>query len=229
MIASEEIRWQRAPSSCQLVWMLLILTGSSCSGKSTLAFPAGERFDRLAVHEMDESGVPQNPPRYWRNHITEEWIQRALEYQADGIDLLLTAQTPLGEILASPSAPLLDGIAMCLVDVADAERRRRLDDRDPGRWSEAAIDAYINWAAWHRGHAQDPEHRPEVIIDKGAPNMAWHRWTSWTANDPRWQTHILDTTDRDRQECVAELEQWVTRIRADFRAGRHLLSNDWMG
>lgn len=104
--------------------MLLKLTGSSCSGKSTLAFLVAGRMD-----------------------------------------LLLTGQSPLGEVLAAPSAPLLDGIAVCLVDVADEVRRDRLAARDAGKWDAATVDAFVGWAAWHRGHARDPGYRPGVIID----------------------------------------------------------------
>ncbi|MCX4666441.1 AAA family ATPase [Streptomyces sp. NBC_01381] len=207
--------------------MLLMLTGSSCSGKSTLAFAAAKHLQYLAVHDTDESGVPDNPPPHWRNLNTEEWIRRALDYQQQGIDLLLTGQAPLGEILAAPSAPSLNGIAVCLVEVAEAERRKRLATRDQGRWSEAQTEAFINWAAWHRAHALDPHHRPDVITSKGAPETAWQRWTSWAADDPRWDTYVLDTTERTEEECVEELAQWITRQRELDLAGQLPLSGDW--
>jgi hypothetical protein len=207
--------------------VLLMLTGSSCSGKSTLAFAVADRFDRLAVHDSDESGVPRTFPPHWRNHNTEEWICRALDYQADGVDLLLTGQAPLGEVLAAPSAPLLDAIAVCLVDVRDDDRRRRLGERDSDRWSGSDADRFNNWAAWHRGHAHDPRHRPEVITADSAPEMAWHRWSSWTAEDPRWQTHVIDTTDRPQETSVGELEQWITQQRGSLRSGRHPLRRGW--
>lgn len=207
--------------------MLLTLTGSSCSGKSTLAFAVAARLDRVAVHDSDESGVPRDPSPHWRNHNTEAWIRRALDYQAQGIDLLLTGQAPLGEILAAPSAPLLDGLAVCLVDVSDEQRRRRLHERDPGRWSPNQIDAFLNWAAWHRAHALDPRHRPEAIVARGAPAMAWHRWSAWTAADPRWRTGIIDTTDRPDGESVNDLYRWITGERADLHAGRHPLRRGW--
>jgi hypothetical protein len=86
--------------------MLLKLTGSSCSGKSTLAFSVGDRLRQIAVHDFDEVGVPERPDRRWRHRTTELWVRRALEYQDRGVDLLLTGQSPLGEVLAAPSAPL---------------------------------------------------------------------------------------------------------------------------
>jgi hypothetical protein len=204
-----------------------MLTGSSCSGKSTLAFAVAGRFDRLAVHDSDESGVPRTPHPHWRNYNTEEWIGRALDYQADGIDLLLTGQAPLGEVLAAPSAPQLNAIAVCLVDVGDDDRRRRLSERDPDRWSGSDAERFNRWAAWHRGHAHDPRHRPEVIIADSAPDMAWHRWSSWTEEDPRWQTHVIDTTDRPHHTSVGELDQWITTQRESIRSGRHPLRRGW--
>jgi hypothetical protein len=207
--------------------MLLMLTGSSCSGKSTLAFAVAERFDRLAVRDSDESGVPRTPPPHWRNHNTEEWIGRALDYQADAVDLLLTGQAPLGEVLAAPSAPLLNAIAVCLVDVGDEDRRRRLSERDSDRWSGSDADTFNNWAAWHRGHARDPRHRLDVITANSAPVMAWHRWSSWTAEDPRWQTQVIDTTGRPLETSIGELEQWITRQRESLSSGRHPLRRGW--
>jgi hypothetical protein len=199
--------------------MLFVLTGSSCSGKTTIAFPVGERLTRIAVHDFDEVGVPGDADHRWRHRTTETWIQRALGYQDHGVDLLLTAQSPLGEILASPSAPLLDGIALCLVDVSDDMRRARLTSRDPGRWNTQRTGDFLGWAAWHRGHATDPRHRPHVITADSWPPMAWERWTSWTSNDPRWHTDRLDTTDQTVTESIACVEQWISEQRDAHRAG----------
>jgi hypothetical protein len=207
--------------------MLLKLTGSSCSGKSTLAASVADRLQRVAVHDFDEVGVPERPDHHWRHRMTELWVCRALEYQGRSIDLLLTGQSPLGEVLAAPSAPLLEGIAVCLVDVADDVRRDRLTARDAGRWDASAVDAFLGWAAWHRGHARNPHHRPDVIIKGSRPGMAWHRWTGWTAEDPRWRTHLLDTTGQPVAKSVDEVERWVNEQRDAHRAGQLALSRGW--
>lgn len=203
------------------------LTGSSCSGKTTLAYAAADRLGKVAVHDVDELGVPEGADRHWRHRMTEMWVRRALEYQDQGIDLLLSGQSPLGEVLAAPSAPLLNGIAVCLVDVAAPARRARLAERDPGRWDTQAIDAFVGWAAWHREHALDPSYRPDVIIDDGWPEMVWNRWIGWNAGDPRWRTELLDTTDRRVTECVDQVEQWIIEQRSAHQAGRLTLGHGW--
>ena len=220
-------RSRKPGPACHPDPVLLTLTGSSCSGKSTLAFSVADRLRRVAVHDFDEVVVPERPDRRWRQRTTESWVRRALEYQALGIDLLLTGQSPLGEVLAAPSAPLLDGIAVCLVDIADEARRDRLGTRDAGRWDARAVDAFLGWAAWHRGHARDPRHLPEAITGGGWPGMAWHRWTRWTAGDPRWVTHVVDTTGQPVATSADQVEQWVAEQRDAHRAGRLPLRRGW--
>ncbi|MDO0935159.1 hypothetical protein QQY66_27105 [Streptomyces sp. DG2A-72] len=208
--------------------MLFKLTGSSCSGKTTLAYAAASRLQQIVVHDFDELGVPEGADLHWRHRMTEMWVRRALEYQDRGIDVLLTGQSPLGELLAVPSAQLLDGIAVCLIDVADDLRRVRLAERDPGRWDAPAVDAFLGWAAWHRKHALDPRHRPDVIIDNSWPEMAWHRWTGWHADDPRWRTQLLDTTDQPVTKSVVQVERWITQQRDAHQAGQLALDNGWV-
>ncbi|WP_329328063.1 hypothetical protein [Streptomyces luteogriseus] len=207
--------------------MLLKLTGSSCSGKTTLAYAAADRLAQIAVHDFDELGVPEGADRHWRHRMTEMWVRRALDYQDRGIDLLLSGQSPLGEVLAAPSAPLLDGIAVCLVDVDDPVRRARLAERDAGRWDSQAIDAFLGWAEWHRKHAVDQSHRPDVIIDDSRPEMVWRRWTGWNAGDVRWRTQLLDTTDRPVTESVERVEQWITEQRNALQASQLPLRRGW--
>ena len=54
--------------------MLLKLTGSSCSGKSTVACACRD-VDGLIVHDFDEVGVPP-AQTIWRQQTLERWICR---------------------------------------------------------------------------------------------------------------------------------------------------------
>lgn len=196
--------------------MLYVLTGSACSGKS--AALAGVRgMVGLAVHDTDEVGVPPGADTAWRQRTLDRWLQRVARYQADGVDVLLAGQSPLGEVLACPSADRIDGIAVCLVDVGDGERLRRLDLRDPGRWTHVERDAFLGWAAWHRGHRLDPQHRPEVLTEGGWEGMVWRRWSSWTAGDPRWTAGLVDTTHVPPATTVARVRAWIEGHRSADR------------
>ncbi|GID33481.1 hypothetical protein [Paractinoplanes brasiliensis] len=199
--------------------MFLTIAGSSCSGKTT-AVRACAQIDGLVVHDFDEIGVPSGADVVWRQRSLQEWIRRALRLQADGLDMLLTGQSPLGEVLACPSAVELDAIAACLLDVDDQVRRQRLERRDPGKWDAEATRKFIGWARWHRGHAADPRHLPEAITAAGDERMRWDRWSGWTAGDPRWNVRVIDTTGRSVDQSAAGIRQWVNDARADFAAGR---------
>lgn len=202
--------------------MFFVLTGSSCAGKSTVARLL--RVERLEIHDSDEDGVPSDADAAWRQQDLERWVERALVLSRQRSDLLLTGQSPLGEVLATPSAPLLDGIAVALLDVADDERRRRLDERDGDRWTPQQRRDLLGWGRWHRSHAADPSSVPEVLIDAGWSEMVWDRWRGWSAGDPRWCTTTIDTTDREPESCAREVECWIARVRGD---PRHPLRRGW--
>jgi quercetin dioxygenase-like cupin family protein len=192
--------------------MLFVVSGSSGSGKSTIARTlAGS--DQLIVHDSDEGGVPSDADTAWRQHTLEDWMLRAIEYQARGIDMVLTGQSPLGEVLACPSAARIDAIAMCLLDVDDRERRARITARDPGKWDENQLDAFIGWANWHRHHAADPQYLPQVILTGAWESMEWARWRDWASDDPRWRTTVIDTSSRDPAASSRDVRAWITAAR----------------
>jgi hypothetical protein len=206
--------------------VLLKLAGSACSGKTTVARACTD-FDDLVVHDFDELRVPSTADTCWRQRALEEWIQRTLSYQRRGCSVLLTGQSPLGEVLACPSAPLLEGIAVCLLDLDDAERVVRLDHRNPGRWNELAKQGFLGWAQWHRDHAADPRARPEVITVEGWDEMRWHRWLDWSRDDPRWNTTVISTTGRRVEETARTVEDWIATARTLLADGHLSLGTGW--
>jgi hypothetical protein len=84
--------------------VLFLLFGSSAAGKSSVLAALRDRLVDVAVHDFDEIGVPTGADTAWRHRANETWVRRALDLQADGTDMLLAAQTPFGELLATPSA-----------------------------------------------------------------------------------------------------------------------------
>ncbi|GAA2746745.1 hypothetical protein GCM10009868_33400 [Terrabacter aerolatus] len=206
--------------------MLLLVTGSSCSGKSTATAAGCGDLAGVSVRDSDEHGVPSDADTAWRQRDLGRWVTHALTLSQRGTDLVLTAQSPIGELLASPDADGLD-LAVCLVDVADAVRSERLEHREPGKWSAEAKQDFNGWAGWHRAHARDPRHHPEVITRPGAPGQRWDRWQRWDRHDPRWGVASIDTTGRSVSDTAAAVRGWVLESRASRDAGRLPLARGW--
>lgn len=207
--------------------MLLMLTGSSCAGKTSLALAVATLIKGLAVHDFDDLGVPSNADKQWRQESLESWLQQAVKYQNQGLDLLLTGQSPLGEVLACPSATKIDGIAVCLIDVSRKVRADRLRQRDGQLWSPQAVEAFCDWAAWHCQHAIDPTFQPDAITDASWSAMRWDRWKNWKTDDPRWNTYILDTTDQSMETSVAAVHDWIRSQRELQANGQLPLAMGW--
>ena len=210
--------------------MLLNVTGSSCAGKSTLIGQVESLLDRsdVVVADFDEIGVPDDAGTNWRHVANEQWVRRALDLQGQGRHLLISSQTPLGELLATPSAVELEAIANCLVDVDDDDRLRRLGQRDPAKWSAETLEAFVRWGQWHRHHAEDPRHLPNVIVRPSSVPMAWDRWAGWTAGDPRWTSAVIDTTGRSVDDAARELLQWVNDQLHGLDNGTLPLRRGWL-
>jgi len=190
--------------------MFFLVSGSAASGKTTLSRLLKQTIPDLRVHDADEMVAEDAETRCAQ---LELWVQRALAEQQRGYDFLLASNSPLGELLACPSAPLLDGIAACLLDCADVVRIGRMRARgiDP-KWPPN--QAIVNWAAWHRMHASDPRWEPHVISSNGPPTHRYDRWQSWTADDPRWRVFVLDTTALSDQQALSQLHAWIDEVRA---------------
>jgi hypothetical protein len=190
--------------------MLYLLSGAAASGKKTVARHVTTRVAGLVVHHENEIPATTGDGRMAN---MEQWIERALTLETDGLDLLLLAQSPLGEVLASPGAPELAGIAACLLDCHDHERSRRitLREKDPN-WT-FGMDM-LCWAAWHRMHAIDPQWEQRVLREPTRDHYHWERWTSWAREDPRWQVELIDTTAQEITETVEAVSAWIERTRA---------------
>jgi hypothetical protein len=208
----------RIPSTIIRAWistpeenhMLYLLSGASASGKKTVSAIVAERVSDIVRHL--ESELPATT-RQERMANMERWIERAIDYERDGKDLLLPAQSPLGEVLASPRTIELNGIAACVLDCHDHERTRRYAQRpfDP-RWP-MGMD-HLCWAAFHRMHAVDPQFEQRVLRDGTSARYHWDRWTAWQGGDDRWRVELIDDTTQTVSETFGLVTAWIERTRA---------------
>jgi hypothetical protein len=191
--------------------MLFFVTGSSGSGKTACLSGMQDRFPDMEWYDFERDGIPMGAGTAWRQQKTEYWLQQAMQDQAQGRDVGISGGCIMGEILACPSAPYLDAIAVCLLECSDViVRANRLRARPTGGLTQDIL----NWAAWQRMHADDPRWRPDVIRDGGWPAMCWGRWDSWWRGDPRWDVWVLETTMHlSVEEVVDRLARWVEECR----------------
>lgn len=188
--------------------MLYYVSGATASGKSTVTKAVAERFPNLTQFEED-SRLSRTTDE--RRANLELWLQDALEMERDGKDVILGSHSPLGELLAVESAPKLEGIAACLLDVHDFVRLERWDRRGVSEEWPMTIDHFC-WAAFHRLHARDPQYDQRVLLDQPGSAQAWERWTHWTASDRRWSVPIMDSSSLDFAATMDLLSSWVELV-----------------
>jgi hypothetical protein len=189
--------------------MVFFVTGAGGSGKTTCLPYLRRLLPQMIFCEFDAFGVPRDAGNMWRQQMTEYWLQQALVHQAEGRDTIILGGARLGEILASPSAPKVNGISVCLLDCGDVVRIDRLRARGGRGAAKGASQGVLNSAAWLRLHAVDPQWKPDLIKMDSAPGMQWARWETWQRGDPRWQVWVLETTVIPPDEVAKRIAGWV--------------------
>jgi broad-specificity NMP kinase len=191
--------------------MFLLLTGASGAGKSTVRTRIAEELG--AEIECVELGnvvsIPRAPTIAWRQQATEAVVQRALDLQAVGRHLLLAGDpVAAGELIAAPSAPQLDAIAVCLLDVSAEAQAVRLAQRgdDPQLFVH-----HQAFASWMRAHAHDPRHMSHVLSTDGWDAMRWERLRLFDPPRDGWNMHVIDTSARSKREVADEVLTWCRR------------------
>ena len=185
--------------------MFFLITGAPATGKSSAIKKLSEVLKNFECHDSDEIMVKTGTER---RRVNEEWVQKALDAQKNGKDFLLSAQSPFGELLACPSAIILEGIKCCLQDCNDFIRVDRYLSRPQFEEWPLCQDT-LCWAVFHRMHAHDPQWEQRVIVDKELPEFGWKRWTSWQKGDKRWDVKIIDTSDNEMQYTADLVQDWI--------------------
>jgi hypothetical protein len=185
--------------------VFLLVTGASGAGKSSVrALVEPELSPAVECVELGRLvGVPAIPTKAWRQCATEAAVRRALELQREGRHLLLSGDpVAAGELVATPSAPALEGVAICLLDLSPAAQGARLATRgdDP-----ALLHHHQAFAEWMRRHAEDPLHMPHVLSDGGWGEMCWDRLAALA---PAWRMARIDTTAMTREAAAAAVLEW---------------------
>lgn len=189
--------------------MLYLISGATAAGKSSVSRAVAARLPDLVPFEEDRRQATTTEER--RTNL-ELWIEDALDLEAAGKDVVFGTQSPLGELLASPGATRLEGIAPCLLDAHDYVRMDRWMARGVHAEWPMTMDHFC-WAAFHRLHARDPQYEQRVLVDQPSVGSVWSRWTSWTAEDPRWDVFVFDSSGTDFAGTVVAIADWIESVR----------------
>jgi broad-specificity NMP kinase len=188
--------------------VLLLITGASGVGKSTARrLVDGQLSPRVECAELAELDPPrQGVTKVWRQQTAELAVQRAVELQSEGRHLLLAGDpVPAIEIVAAPSAPRLDSIAVCLLDADPEAQASRLSARgeDP-----ALFVHHQAFADWMRRQTDDPLHMSHVVSDGGWSEMRWDRLDEMV---DAWTMETIDTTGKTPEAVADEVLRWCRR------------------
>lgn len=185
--------------------MFLLVTGASGVGKSTVrTLVERELAPTVACVELAYVlPIPAAPTLVWRQQAAEEVVRRAIDLQSTGRHVLLSGDpVAAAEIIAAPSAPLLDGIAVCLLDASPDAQTARLAARGD---EPAVLHHHHAFADWMRKSATDPLHMPEVITTNSWDQMRWDRLEHVTET---WHVTTIDTSDLTPTQVAAEVSTW---------------------
>lgn len=192
--------------------MMFLVSGASGMGKSTVGefLAAALPSDFVCIELEDVLPAPPNPDKAHRQDAARQAVILAVAFQAEGKHLVLASDpVAAGELLAVPEAEDLDGVAVCVLDADEPTQRARLKVRAE---TEEALGHHVAFARWMRAHARDPQHMQHVLIDGGAKEMRWERWTQLPTEDPSWQVRVLDTTDMDATSVGSVVLTWINDV-----------------
>lgn len=141
--------------------MLVILTGASGSGKTTIAQVLSVRADTKSwrVWFFDSVGVPSpeqmileyGSGEEWQRHTTKRWIRRIVSEHLPGEHVLLEGQMRIAFIREALAENDIADYRILLVDCDDETRRERLchDRNSP----HLANETMMHWASHLRREA----------------------------------------------------------------------------
>ena len=138
---------------------LVVLTGASGSGKTTIAAAIGASYPVVEVHHFDSIGVPRvehmvrdyGSPEGWQRAMTFEWIGKLAPLAEAGRPVLLEGQMRLAFVAEAAEAVGRIPMTTILLDCNDSTRAQRLiEARGQPHLASAEM---MDWAAYLRREA----------------------------------------------------------------------------
>lgn len=144
--------------------LLVVLTGASGSGKTTIAEAFARdhgravdvlRFDSIGVPATEEMIRDHGSPENWQRDMMIVWAERIAPVVAGGRPVLLEGQVRPSFIQSALASAGIGNFRIVLVDCSDEVRSQRLCG--PRAQPELADTNMMNWAAFLRREGQQAE------------------------------------------------------------------------
>jgi len=149
---------------------LVILTGASGSGKTTIAKSIAENYPAIPVFRFDSVGVPSSeelasygkdhmPGGTWMRDTTFKWMERIATVLSEGKHVLFEGQMRIRFILEALAAAKIHGAHILCIECDDVTRMRRLkhDRLQP----ELADGKMLGWSRYlHQGALKGRDRNP---------------------------------------------------------------------
>jgi hypothetical protein len=189
--------------------VLLLITGASGVGKTSARIAIegklGAAVECVELHHVLPPSSPAQMNRVWRQHAAEVAVGRAIELQAEGRHLLLAGDpVPAIEIVAAPSSPGLNAVAVCLFHADPDAQAARLAERGDHA-GLALLPDHEAFADWMRCQATDPLYMSHVASADGWDAMRWDRLPRVAAC---WAMEVIDTSHLSRSEVASRALAW---------------------
>ncbi len=200
--------------------MIYFVIGVSGSGKTACMEPLKKLLPDYAIYDFDDSGVPENADKKWRQESTEAWIKQLTAQDAPMNSCLLGQMVP-GEILASPSVNKLKSFNILLLDCNDTVRIQRLKKRNTYGINQDSL----NWAAWLRMHCANPRWEQHVIKQGSSTIMHFDEWDSLQSWNEKTSIKLIDTSQYSIEQVASRIASYIKSGSAEITI-KPLTQND---
>src|SRR5262245_23598371 len=140
---------------------LVVLTGASGSGKTTIARAVQQRraglatvlfFDSIGIPSVEHMIARHGSAEAWQEATTLQWMERIASMSAHARNVLFEGQARISFLKKGIASVGIDDFLIVLVDCDDATRARRLslDRKQP----DLANPTMMHWAKVLRSEAE---------------------------------------------------------------------------
>jgi predicted kinase len=159
-----------------LAGSLVVLTGASGTGKTTIALEVERAYPEFAVFRFDAIGVPSTegmasfgtghrPGGAWQRAMTLQWFERIAPVLEAGRSVLFEGQMRIAFVTEALTVHAISHAHVILVECDDTTRNGRLvhDRKQP----ELANESMHGWSRYLHNEAMEAEF--EILDTTGKP------------------------------------------------------------